>query len=482
MDELRIVRGNTFHTVSTVVARTYAGEIIPDFHLADARNISVNIISDEQKIAAQFEVTGNDIDILWKGIPKGKYGIECQGIYQGVEWRFANRFVLTIVENNAAANIPPNCIVRDDFYTIDATTLLMPVISGGGGVQSDWNENDTSSMAYIKHKPANVSAFVNDAGYIKNETDPTVPSWAKQSSKPTYTAEEVGALPVSTDIPSSLADLSDDTTHRVVTDAEKSTWSGKQDTLVSGTSIKTINNESLLGSGNISISGGGGEENVIEAITFNGDAVPVSNKTAAITASIPDAQIQSDWNQSDSTKKDFIKNKPTIPVVPTNVSAFTNDAGYLTQHQDISGKANIVDLATVATSGSYNDLSNKPTIPTVPTNVSAFTNDAGYLTQHQDISGKADKVAVVDHGTSDTTFALTANVFHKWGVVSSLTLTLASGAAGYLSEYMFEFQSGSTATSLSLPSTVTWVETPTIEANKTYQVSIVNDIAIIVGV
>lgn len=42
-------------------------------------------------------------------------------------------------------------------------------------------------------------------------------------------------------------------------------------------------------------------------------------------------------------------------------------------------------------SGSYNDLSNKPTIPTVPTKVSAFTNDAGYLTEHQDISGKADK-------------------------------------------------------------------------------------------
>lgn len=37
-------------------------------------------------------------------------------------------------------------------------------------------------------------------------------------------------------------------------------------------------------------------------------------------------------------------------------------------------------FATVATSGSYNDLSNKPTIPTVPANVSAFTNDSGYIT------------------------------------------------------------------------------------------------------
>lgn len=62
-------------------------------------------------------------------------------------------------------------------------------------------------------------------------------------------------------------------------------------------------------------------------------------------------------------------------------------------------------------SGSYDDLTNKPTIPTVPTKISAFTNDSGYLTsipseyitetelnakgyltKHQDISGKQDKL------------------------------------------------------------------------------------------
>lgn len=41
-------------------------------------------------------------------------------------------------------------------------------------------------------------------------------------------------------------------------------------------------------------------------------------------------------------------------------------------------------LATVATSGSYNDLSNKPTIPTT---TSELTNDSGFLTSHQDLSG-----------------------------------------------------------------------------------------------
>ena len=116
-----------------------------------------------------------------------------------------------------------------------------------------------------------------------------------------------------------------------------------------------------------------------------------------------------------------------IPTVPTALSSFTDDLGsspththsqYLTSHQDISGKANTADLATVATSGSYNDLSNKPTIPAaqiqsdwnqttttakdyiknkptipvVPTALSSFTDDLGsspththsqYLTSHQ---------------------------------------------------------------------------------------------------
>ena len=41
---------------------------------------------------------------------------------------------------------------------------------------------------------------------------------------------------------------------------------------------------------------------------------------------------------------------------------------YLTQHQDISGKANTEDLANVAFSGNYNDLTNKPTIPAAQVN------------------------------------------------------------------------------------------------------------------
>ena len=58
--------------------------------------------------------------------------------------------------------------------------------------------------------PTNVSDLVNDEGYISSETDPTVPLWAKAPTKPAYTASEVGALPASTVIPSKTSDLTND--------------------------------------------------------------------------------------------------------------------------------------------------------------------------------------------------------------------------------------------------------------------------------
>ena len=47
----------------------------------------------------------------------------------------------------------------------------------------------------IPEIPTNVSELNNDVGYLTSftETDPTVPSWAKAPTKPTYTAAEVGA-------------------------------------------------------------------------------------------------------------------------------------------------------------------------------------------------------------------------------------------------------------------------------------------------
>lgn len=65
------------------------------------------------------------------------------------------------------------------------------------------------------------------------------PTWVNSSTKPTYTATEVGALPAATIIPSKTSQLSNDSGY------------------VTSSTLKTINGQSIVGEGNIEISGTG---------------------------------------------------------------------------------------------------------------------------------------------------------------------------------------------------------------------------------
>jgi hypothetical protein len=62
----------------------------------------------------------------------------------------------------------------------------------------------------------------------------------------------------------------------------------------------------------------------------------------------------------------------------------------------------------------------------IPTKISQIENDVNL-----------GSISVVNHGTSDTNFELTPNVFHKWDTVSELTLTLAEADENIYNEYMF---------------------------------------------
>ena len=88
--------------------------------------------------------------------------------------------------------------------------------------------------------------------------------------------------------------------------------SGKQDKLTSGTNIKTINNQSILGSGNIDIQGGGSESVAWGDITGKPDFKAVAT----------------------SGSYDDLTNKPAIP---TKTSELTNDSGFVNDYQ-LSGK------------------------------------------------------------------------------------------------------------------------------------------------
>jgi len=108
-----------------------------------------------------------------------------------------------------------------------------------------------------------------------------------------------------------------------VTSAQKTAWSGKQDAIADLSDIRT---------------GAGKGATAVQ---------PGDLATVATSGSYNDLQ-----------------NKPTIPVVDQTYSASSANAqSGVAVASAISGKANSADLASVATSGSYNDLSDKPTIP-----------------------------------------------------------------------------------------------------------------------
>ena len=80
----------------------------------------------------------------------------------------------------------------------------------------------------------------------------------------------------------------------------------KQDTLVSGTNIKTINNESLLGSGNIDIQGGGGGKAVSGGTNISittGETADTINCTLPISASSEGIYTTSSYPFSSTARK-----------------------------------------------------------------------------------------------------------------------------------------------------------------------------------
>lgn len=99
--------------------------------------------------------------------------------------------------------------------------------------------------------------------YLTTETDPTVPAWAKQASKPTYTASEIGAAAANHNHDAAYAPIShsnDSSIH--VTATDKSNWNSK----AAGTHTHSA---SKITSGTLPVKRGGtGQTQLWTSITF----------------------------------------------------------------------------------------------------------------------------------------------------------------------------------------------------------------------
>lgn len=109
---------------------------------------------------------------------------------------------------------------------------------------------------------------------------------------------------------------------------------------------------------------------------------------------------------------------------------------------------------------------------------------SGFATKEEVTSQLQSKQNVIPvEQVSESEKEIQPDVYYMFGEKETLTITLASTDNNYYHEYMFEFNSGTTPTTLNVPETIKWENgtTPAIEANKTYQISIVNNLAVIGG-
>jgi len=197
-----------------------------------------------------------------------------------------------------------SCIFKSNFSTSSGYTRTIVVVNDGTNVHgmemgsqaqatSNWTANYSNGTLLIQSNGTNSGGYFHQPGYYQ-----LTYSYGDSGGSTTEEVDPIFTASAASGIQSS----------------DISNWNNKQSALVSGTNIKTINNQSLLGSGNITISGGGG-------ITTEED--PIFSASAA--SGIQSSDI-SNWN-----------NKQSALVSGTNIKTINNQSLLGSGNIDVSG-------------------------------------------------------------------------------------------------------------------------------------------------
>ena len=194
-------------------------------------------------------------------------------------------------------NKPQNLVQDADYHHTDNNftdsdkTKLSGIEAGAeANVQSDWAESDSSKDSFIKNKPAS-KPLVAGANISITES-------ASQVTISASAAPQVNADWNSTSGASEILNKPDLSVYATKTELTTG-LAGKQNTLTAGSNISIVGD------------------------TISATAAP---------------QEQADWNESDSSAVDYIKNKPDIPLLKweqtTQGATNTYTSNHLTIHQD----------------------------------------------------------------------------------------------------------------------------------------------------
>lgn len=315
-----------------------------------------------------------------------------------------------------------------------------------------------------------------------------------------------------------------------IVDYATETWV-KEQGYVTEDSFKTINGQPIIGEGNIVIEGGGNVD-----LTGYATEEWVKSQSYAKTSDIP--SLNGYATQQWVTSQGFAKSSDIPSLNGYATQTWVNNKGYATESwvtnkgyatqqwvtsqnympktsfktingQTITGTGNIViEGGGDVDMSDYLSLSKGGTVEAVTTfndsvifNAGASVN--GYflierlqslisiiLSSGASLGWQGDtitswndlrvKETTVSSGT--TSLQMSPNVLYKLPSGTNMTLSFASGISGVANYYMFEVAVGSTIPTITLPSSVKWMDgydvLANLEADKTYQVSIVNNLAV----
>lgn len=237
-------------------------------------------------------------------------------------------------------------------------------------VNSDWDA--VSGVAQILNKPS-LATVATSGSYNDLSDKPTIPAAQVQSDWSQADNTQPDFIKNKPTIPTALADLSEDTTHRVVTDTEKSTWNGKSDfsgsynDLTDKPTIPTVNDGTLTiqqngttvgtftanqsGNTTVNLTGGGG------STYTEGDGIDITNNAISVDTTFTDASTRTNIASGDTFAtilgkiKKFFTDLKTVAFTGKS-SDLDNDAGFITSSgtaANVSGTVAIVNGGTGAT-------------------------------------------------------------------------------------------------------------------------------------
>lgn len=290
-----------------------------------------------------------------------------------------------------------NYVHTDNNFTTVLKDKLDGIATGAEvNIQSDWNITDTTSDAFIKNKPSiptKTSDLTNDSGFITSAAVPTKTSDLTNDSgfitnqvnnlANYYDQTAINSMFNALDVPTKTSDLTNDSGFLTTDTLPIATTSGLG-------MVKIGNGINVAADGTISaaISASLEWDNIINKPT---DVSYWTNDAGYVTSADLPTKTSDLTNDSD-----FV----TSADVPTKTSDLTNDSGFITN--SVSNLTNYYKKSETYTQGEVNSLLSAITIPT---KTSDLTNDGSdgtstYVTQNNlatQLANKQDVLTAGDH-------------------------------------------------------------------------------------